>query len=105
MSYLVNNKVECSDDTFFKDIKRAMPFHNLALGLRTRTLKKIRYRDIQPVKETSEKFKERGYFNYFLITNNFKELCAGKEISPVFFWKAVNLETWFEIFMDQEDVE
>jgi asparagine synthase (glutamine-hydrolysing) len=52
----------------------------------------------------SEQFRTRGYFNADKVLNKFNAYCDGKlheALSPLF-WRILNLELWFEIFIDEQ---
>ncbi len=51
----------------------------------------------------SESFKGRKYFNQDVIIKKFNEFCNGKSYDSNIFWKIINLEIWFRVFIDKND--
>ena len=47
----------------------------------------------------SESLKERKYFNQKAIIKSFNEFCNGKKYDSNMFWKIINLEIWFRVFI------
>ncbi len=53
----------------------------------------------------SESFASRKYFSRQEILKEFELFTEGKNDDTLFFWRLINLEIWFRIFLDKEKVE
>ncbi len=51
----------------------------------------------------SESLKRRKYFNQKAIIKSFNEFCNGEKYDSNIFWKIINLELWFRVFIDKDE--
>jgi len=74
--FLVNNRLEHKEDTFFKGIKRLMPSHNLIFDLKSKEIKKEKYWDItninRKIESTSKEDNEYAKNFYILLEDSVK---------------------------------
>lgn len=53
----------------------------------------------------STRFAERGFFNVAACRAAFDRFCTGADANSFFVWQWINVEEWFQIFIDQDSTK